>query len=127
VSGVPRALLHPRRANNWCVPAPRERRGNVGNILELIKQYAKQETVGPLRGAGRWIGAGLAGATCIGIGIIMLVLALLRALQEETGDTFDGNWSFVPYVITLIVLVAVMALAASRMRKPTIQRKEVPR
>lgn len=102
-------------------------RRHVGNIVELLKQYAKQETVGPLKGAGRWIGLGLAGATCIGIGVILLILALLRALQTETGDAFDGNWSFVPYVITLVVLLIVMAFAVSRMRKPTIQRKEALR
>jgi hypothetical protein len=101
-------------------------RPGVGEVVDLVKAYAKQETVGPLKGAGRWLGAGVAGAVCIGIGVVLLSISLLRLLQEETGDTFDGNWSFVPYVITLVVLLIVTAIAVSQIRKPSIQRGKAP-
>ena len=29
---------------------------SLGEVFEFVKTYAKQETVGPLKGAGRWIG-----------------------------------------------------------------------
>ena len=32
-----------------------------------------------------------------------MVLGLLRLLQTETGDAFDGNFSVFPYLITLVV------------------------
>ena len=32
---------------------------------------------------------------------------LLRALQTQTGDTFTGNWSFLPYVIVVVVLIVL--------------------
>ncbi len=99
----------------------------IGETIELFKAYVRQETVGPLKGAGRWLGLGIAGAMALGIGLLLLVLALLRLLQTETGDTFDGNWSWVPYAITLVVCALVGALAVSRVRKQTLQRKEPSR
>ena len=32
----------------------------IGDVVDLIKAYARQETVDPLKGAGRWVGLGLA-------------------------------------------------------------------
>ena len=49
--------------------------------------------------------------------MILLMLAGLRALQTETGDTFDGNWSWVPYLIVLVVAVAVVAWAFMRISR----------
>jgi len=92
----------------------------VSDLLDTVKAYAKQETLGPLKGVGRVIGLGLAGVLCLGIGTIILLVALLRVLQTET-SAFDGNWSFVPYVIALAVGVLVMALALSRIKKVDIE------
>lgn len=96
-------------------------RGNqIEQTIDMVKQYALQETVGPLKGAGRWLGLGIAGALLLGIGFVLLLLALLRVLQEETGDVFDGNWSFVPYVITLVVCLAVIGVSLSRIKKDSL-------
>jgi membrane protein implicated in regulation of membrane protease activity len=35
-------------------------------------------------------------------------------LQTETGTTFAGGWSWVPYLITAVVLSAVIAVAVRR-------------
>ena len=51
------------------------------------------------------------------------MLALLRVLQTEAAETFDGNWSWVPYAITLVPGALVGALAVSRVRKQTLQRR----
>ena len=96
----------------------------IAETIDLLKAYVRQETIGPLRGAGRWLGLGIAGAMALGLGLVFLMLALLRVLQTEAAETFDGNWSWVPYAITLVACALVGALAVSRVRKQTLQRKE---
>lgn len=86
----------------------------VAELWDLVVAYVKQETVEPLRGLGRFVAWGLAGAVLTGTGTVFLLLAALRALQEETGDTFTGNWSWAPYAITLAGAAVVVAVAVSR-------------
>ena len=81
-------------------------------LWELIVTYVKQETIVPIKGLGRFLAKGVAGSALLSIGLVMLVLALLRGLQTETGDALDGDWSFAPYVITLVVCAGVAGLAA---------------
>ena len=85
----------------------------ISDIVELVKAYAKQETVDPLKRLGRYLGFGLAGSLFITTGIVLLLLSALRALQTQTGSTFTGSWSWAPYAITLVVtlLVAVLFLS----------------
>lgn len=90
------------------------------DFFELVKAYAKQETVEPLRGAGRWLGLGIAGSLLLMLGGISLTLALLRVLQEETGTTFAGNLSWVPYLITLGAAVVVLSLLIWRITKRSL-------
>ena len=40
----------------------------VADLLDLIKNYARQETTEPLKGAGRWIGFGLLGSVLLMLG-----------------------------------------------------------
>lgn len=83
-------------------------------IADTVKAYAKQEVVDPLKGVGRFLAFGMAGALCLGLGTVLVALAGLRALQAETGTTFTGNWSWVPYLIVVVVLVVVLAVVLSR-------------
>ena len=79
---------------------------------ELLVTYAKQEIVEPLKSLGRFLGFGVAGSVLLGLGAVLLTLAVLRALQTETGTTFTGNWSWAPYLIVLVAdLVAAVLLA----------------
>jgi hypothetical protein len=91
----------------------------VSELWELVVTYAKQETVEPLKGLGRYVAFGLAGSLVLGIGLVLLVLAGLRALQTETGTVFEGNWSWAPYLITLVgcAIVIVLALSATKRKK----------
>ena len=57
-------------------------------LWELTVAYAKQETVDPLKGLGRYLGYGLSGSLVFGFGSVLLLLSFLRALQTETGTTF---------------------------------------
>lgn len=96
---------------------------DVGEVVSLVVDYARQETVGPLRGAGRWIGFGIAGAVSLGIASSLLVLGVLRLIQTEFAPTFAGRWmSLLPYVIALVVCLVVVAIAASRIGKSSLHR-----
>ena len=92
----------------------------VGDLVDLVKAYAKQETLDPLKGVGRWVGLGIAGSLLMMIGLIALSLAMLRVLQEETGSTFTGNWSWAPHALTLAAIGLVAGVLASRITKRTL-------
>ena len=83
----------------------------------LTKDYARQETVDPLKGVGRYLAYGGIGALLGSIGVILLMLAGLRALQTETGSTFTGNLSWLPYLIVLVVAAALVGYAVTRISR----------
>ena len=89
----------------------------LGELKEMTVTYAKQETVDPLRSIGRFIGFGVGGSFLLGIGLCLLGLAALRALQTETDDTFEGDWSWAPYLITTVVLTVFAFLAVRRIKE----------
>ena len=88
-----------------------------GDFFQLVVDYAKQETLGPLKGLARFVAFGVVGSVALTAGTVLLLLAALRALQTETGSSFTGKLSWLPYVITAAAAVAVMALAAWRIAK----------
>lgn len=89
----------------------------IGDVADQVKAYAKQQLVDPFRSLGRLLGLGIAGSLCMAIGILLLALGVLRAIQTEADDVFDGNWSFVPYLIVLVPIGIAMALIGSRITK----------
>jgi hypothetical protein len=89
---------------------------DFADVVDLVKTYAKQETIDPLRNVGRYLGYGLAGAFLMSLGFLMLLIGLLRVLQTET-DAFDGDWSWVPYFIVVIVGGAIVGFFVSRIKK----------
>ena len=93
------------------------RRQGVAEVVDLVKAYVRQELLGPLRGAGRWVSMGLAGSVALVVGVVLLLLSLLRALQTETGTAFEGNRSWIPYVIAIAALVAVIGLLLRQVGK----------
>ena len=101
--------------------SPRRRResASVGDVVDLVRDYAKQETLGPLKGAGRWLALGAAGSLFLGLGLVLVLLGVLRVLQTEI-DAFDGAFSWVPYVIDLILCVVASVVALSRVKKATL-------
>ena len=77
----------------------------------MVIDYVKQETLDPLKGLGRFVLFGVAGSVALAIGLVILSVAFLRVLQTETGSTFSGNWSWAPYLICTVVVVALAAVA----------------
>lgn len=89
----------------------------ISELKELTVTYAKQETIDPLRDVGRFVGFGVGGSFVLGVGLCLLALAGLRALQTETGDTFEGDWSWAPYLITTVVLLLIAVVVAKRIKE----------
>jgi len=85
----------------------------IGELWQLVVEYFKQETVGRLRGLLRYIGFGVAGSLLLSVGLLLLIVAGLRALQTETGTTFSGDWTWAPYGICLGGAVLVIGLAVT--------------
>lgn len=93
----------------------------VQELWELIVLYFKQETVAPLQSLGRYVGLGVAGSVLIGFGVVFITVSALRALQVAT-DAFHGDWTWVPYLIVVALLV-VGALLTWKARNLTKDRK----
>ena len=92
----------------------------ISELRALVVDYAKQETIDPLRSLGRYLLWGLAGSLLLAVGGLFVIVGLLRLLQTETGGTFDGGWSFVPYLLVLIftfVILGLLGAAVLRSKK----------
>ena len=94
-------------------------------LWELVVAYLKQETVEPIKGLGRFVGFGIAGSIVLTIGLVLLVLGGLRAVQVETAPHLTGSWSWVPYLIVLVAagLFAGLAARAITSKKRKAQKK----
>lgn len=88
-----------------------------GDAVEVLVAYVKQETLEPIKGLGRFLVFGVAGSILLAVGVVLLLVALLRALQTETGTTLSGNLSWVPYGCVAVVALLVMALAGWRITR----------
>ncbi len=97
---------------------------SVGEVVEFVKTYAKQETVGPLKGAGRWIAYGAIGAICLGFGLSLLLLGLLRMLQTESFGFQSDHWTWVNYLIVAVVCGILIGLAVWRINKTFLNKED---
>lgn len=90
-------------------------------LQTMLVGYAKQETVEPLKTLSRYLGAGLAGAVLTFLGVMFIGFAVLRLLQEESGDRFEGLGflSLVPYVCALTVMATLVLILYLAMSKAT--------
>ena len=104
-------------------PSTRRESASVGEVVDFVKEYAIQETVGPLKGAGRWIGFGAGGAALIGLGIMLLMLGLLRAIQSEWDGVAEGGTSWIPYAIVFLVTVALIVITLLRINKTYLNKE----
>jgi hypothetical protein len=81
------------------MPADKSLPTHATELWELVVAYVKQETVEPIKDLGRYVAWGVAGSLLLCVGLPLLVLALLRAVQQETTPHLTGNWSWAPYLI----------------------------
>ena len=90
-----------------------ESRARDAEIVDLVVAYARQETIEPLRGAGRWILWGIVSMALVSVGMVLVALGLLRLVQ-------DGPWSFVPYAFGTVFAVVVVVIALFQVRRPRL-------
>lgn len=91
----------------------------VQQLKNMVVDYARQETVGPLKTVGRYLGLGMGGAVMVFLGVMFIGLATLRLAQTYDGFS-GGSWaSLVPYVITIVVLALCMALIYTALKRAT--------
>jgi hypothetical protein len=92
----------------------------AAELWELVLAYFKQETLDPFKQLGRYVAFGIVGSFLLGAGVVYLAMSGLRALQTETGDTFAGDWTWVPYLIVtaaLLVGAGITWMARGRRRE----------
>ena len=125
----PNARGQPRRKVPIIGGERQRDRGSTGkpasDVVQLIIDYAKQETLGPLKGVGKFVAFGVIGAIALSGGALLLLLGLLRALQTETGSTFKGDLSWAPYLVTGGAATVLAGLAAWRISKGPATRRKV--
>jgi len=103
--------------------SPRPPKGpvdQVGDLFDSVKQYARQETVEPIKGAIRWVGVGSLAALCLGLALVFSSMGVLRLSQDLGGTTLDGSWSFIHYFITLCVVAALVVITFSRVSRRSL-------
>lgn len=93
---------------------------SVGEVVDFVKAYAKQETLDPLKGAGRWLAYGAAAALSMGLGLMLVLLGLLRLVQTEVDRLARGSLSWAAYFVTLIVTLALLVVTLLRVKKSTL-------
>ena len=92
---------------------------SIGELVELVAAYARQQTLEPIRGAGRWLAYGLLAVISLVFGTVMISLGTLRLLQTEV---FAGatTWSFVPYMIVVVMCGVAVAYTVSRINRDSL-------
>jgi hypothetical protein len=105
-------------------PPPRpDEAPSIGEMVDLVKTYAKQETLGPLKGAGKWLAWGAAAAMLLGLGLSLLTLGVLRLVQTEWDRAARGSLSWLAYLIAFAVCVVFLVLALSRINKDSLKKE----
>ena len=92
----------------------------VGDLAASVKQYARQETLEPIKGAIRWVGVGSTAALSLGLALVFAALGVLRLSQDLGGTVLDGSWSFVHYFITFTVVAVLVAVSFSRVSRRSL-------
>ena len=90
---------------------------SVSELIDLVRAYAKQETIGELRGTGRWLAWGAVGGISILLGLLFVLVGVLRLLQSTIFEGSSGL-SWAPYFIVLILTIVLVVFSQSRIRKP---------
>lgn len=103
--------------------SPRPPKGpvdQVGDLFDSVKQYARQETLEPIKGAIRWVGVGSIAALSLGLALVFSALGVLRLSQDLGGTVLDGSWSFIHYFITFSIIAVVVFVIFSRVARQSL-------
>jgi ABC-type Mn2+/Zn2+ transport system permease subunit len=107
-------VADPHRSTDTSTTGSKSPVATLQELVQLVVAYFKQETVEPVKGLARFVAAGVAGSFLLGIGLVLIVVGGLRALQTETDNHLTGHLSWVPYAIALVFCALVAAIAVKR-------------
>jgi len=111
--GVKSALLY---FQNWSLVANKSPIDEVQELQKMVVDYAKQETLDPLKTLGRYIGLGVGGSVMIFLGVSFVGFGVLRFLQtlapfdsvaeaDSIASSQTATWgSTIPYVAAIATL-----------------------
>ena len=88
------------------MPNPQEIPGIATELVEMSREYLRQETIEPAKQLGKQAGAGIGGALLIGIGAVCGVWAAYYGLQLLFPE---GEW----WVVLSRTITALLAAAAA--------------
>jgi ABC-type uncharacterized transport system permease subunit len=86
---------------------------DISELWDLILAYLRQETWEPTRALGRYALFGVAGSALLACSASLFVLGVLRLLQQEAGSAFQHSLSWVPYLVSLVVVIVVAGASAA--------------
>ena len=68
---------------------------------------------------------GVAGSLVLGIGLVVLVVAVLRILQTETASHLRQHLSWIPYAVMIVVCLTLAGAAMAGWSRTRNRGKEV--
>lgn len=86
----------------------RELPEHVSELIDLSKQYLRQETIEPAKRLGRVFGMGFAAAVLISIGALLLSVAGMRLMVRALPE--GQLWSALGVFISFVVLAGLAGL-----------------
>jgi len=112
-------------SNDNPTPSTADDDASLGEVIDFVKAYAQQETLGPLKGAGRWLAFGFAGSFALGLGLLFVLLGLLRLLQTEFDSwATTGPWSWAAYLIVFAVTGVLLFLTIKRIQQDSLFKED---
>ncbi|MBS1195903.1 MAG: hypothetical protein H6R33_623 [Actinobacteria bacterium] len=93
----------------------RELPQQVGEFVELAKEYTKQRTLEPAKALGRAAGLGLAAALLFSLAAVFLAVAGMRLIVDALPET--AIWGGLGYILGAVGLLIVAGIIAWRAAK----------
>jgi len=86
---------------------------DLEEIRDIAVRYIKDETIQPVKDMGRFAAFGALGSLFVGFGTVLILLGVLRFLQEQF-PVLDGSLSWIPYLVVVLLAAAVIGLTVWR-------------
>jgi hypothetical protein len=86
---------------------------DLQEVRDLFVRYFKEQTIEPLKELGRFVAFGALGSIFVAFGVVVGLLGILRMFQWLF-PVLDGSLSWIPYLIVVVLAVAVGALVVQR-------------